>query len=158
MSSALKKLARLALVSVAVALVAPGCSQQGEGERCDKDKNGDADCESGLICTPKESLNGQLADRCCPTPGTETDKRCTPGTGPTGTAGSSNSGTAGRAGSSSNEGGGDAGGAPSDNGGTAGEGGSTTPSAGSSSMSDAGQSVGGDAPTAAGGNGAGGTP
>ena len=155
MSSALRKLATLALVSVAVALVAPGCSQQGEGERCDKDKNGDEDCDSGLTCTPKDSLLEGITDRCCPAAGTETDKRCTPrsvASEPGGRAGSG--GVAGTGGSSAGVVGGEGGAAPVT---TGGEGGSMS-QAGTPAVSEAGQSMGGDAAAAVGGNGAGGTP
>ncbi len=43
-----------------------GCSNQAEGERCDLD-NGNADCESGLICKSLQSLSGQGEGAiCCP--------------------------------------------------------------------------------------------
>jgi hypothetical protein len=98
MSSALRHALALALVSAAVALGTPGCSQQAEGERCDSAKAGDADCESGLTCVVQSNLAEQITDRCCPEAGTETDKRCTRGGSTTGSSGGSGSG-----GSSTNE-------------------------------------------------------
>src|SRR5688572_8177670 len=103
MSSVLRSVFAFALVSATFALVAPGCSEQAQGERCDHDKNADLDCESGLECIPGNLLLAEdSTGRCCPEPGTETDKRCTrksggtnPGTGGTssGTAGTSTAGT-----------------------------------------------------------------
>lgn len=94
MSSVLRSVLSLALVSAAFALVTPGCSEQGQGERCDHDKNGDLDCESGLECIPGGQLiQNDTTGRCCPEPGTETDKRCTRKVG--GTSGTSGGGTSG---------------------------------------------------------------
>jgi hypothetical protein len=96
----------LALLSSAV-----GCKAQGEGERCEKAKTQNADCEPPLVCIPAndlaESTMGSKTDRCCPSvSGEETDSRCTrkaPGTGnsggTSGTGGTSNtSGTGGTSG------------------------------------------------------------
>jgi hypothetical protein len=51
-------------------LLAPGCSNQSEGERCDTndDNNGNDDCAAGLQCYPKADLvgNGATTDVCCP--------------------------------------------------------------------------------------------
>jgi len=86
---------RLALAAVFPALVVlsviPGCSQQGEGERCGDDKLGNAasdDCDDGLVCTSSAVLlNGKdLTNRCC-YPNRVTDSRCTPGTSAPSTAG-----------------------------------------------------------------------
>lgn len=84
------------------------CSNQGEGERCDT-KSGNADCETGLICTDV----GQGVSRCCPE-GTSADSRCqssgigTGGTtsngGSSGSSGASVGGTSGTAGSLSSGG------------------------------------------------------
>lgn len=72
---------------IAIALVSTliACSRQGQGDRCLTDNN-DADCESGLVCTPKEELRESelnplyAADRCCPpSDGPKyTDSRCEP--------------------------------------------------------------------------------
>lgn len=147
MSSALRHFVALALVSAAVALGAPGCSQQGEGERCDSGKNGDADCESGLTCVVKSQLLEGITDRCCPAAGTESDKRCTRGTGQGANGGTSSGG-------SSNSGGDDQGsaGEPSSSGSSSG--GTAGGSGGTAGTSVGGMSSGGDASDA----GAAGTP
>jgi hypothetical protein len=68
----------LVFASAALLFVSVGCSQQAEGERCDKAKNGDADCDSGLICVPKAELLEQITDRCClPSTTDQGDDRCT---------------------------------------------------------------------------------
>jgi hypothetical protein len=61
------------LFATAVSLsLSVGCSKQGEGERCDRAKAGDSDCEDGLKC---DKVDGQ--DRCCPPPGAPiSDSRC----------------------------------------------------------------------------------
>jgi hypothetical protein len=95
MSSALRSAAVFALVSAFAVLTVPGCSQQGEGERCDSAKNGDEDCDSGLTCVRKNELIEGITDRCCPAEGTESDRRCNHGV-PTvsqPTAGTSSGGT-----------------------------------------------------------------
>ncbi len=52
-------------VTLGVGLVLPACANQAEGDRCDT--RGDDDCQSGLICTKANLLNGAgNADRCCP--------------------------------------------------------------------------------------------
>lgn len=57
-----------------------GCADQGEGERCDR-RNNNADCESGLVCTSKETLKSN-ADLCCPPPPrVPSVAQCTPGAG-----------------------------------------------------------------------------
>jgi hypothetical protein len=95
MSSALRSAAVFAFVSAIAVLTVPGCSQQGEGERCDSAKNGDEDCDSGLTCVRLNELLEHTADRCCPAEGTETDRRCNRGapTAPEPTAGTSSGGT-----------------------------------------------------------------
>jgi hypothetical protein len=80
MPSVLRSAAVFAFVSAVAIMSAPGCSQQGEGERCDFFKNGDADCDSGLTCVKKIELLENITDRCCPADGTESDTRCTRGT------------------------------------------------------------------------------
>jgi hypothetical protein len=77
---------RLALAALAPALlllsVVPGCSNESEGERCgDSGFLNDADCGSGLTCTPGKDLQieqGALSpqNRCCYTDRV-TDSRCT---------------------------------------------------------------------------------
>jgi len=63
-------------------LAMPGCSKQGEGERCDSANNND-DCESGLICQ-----NVQSYWLCCPPPGTQPSvAACFAGTAPVAEAG-----------------------------------------------------------------------
>jgi hypothetical protein len=59
----------VALGAVPVLAIAfPGCSGQGEGERCDRqaDDNGKGDCAGDLVCVKHEDLNGASTDRCCP--------------------------------------------------------------------------------------------
>jgi hypothetical protein len=133
MSRVLRSACFFALVSAVAALSIPGCSQQGQGERCDSAKNGDADCDDGLTCVAKGDLDGQTTDRCCPAANTETDTRCRRLSGTINTGGSGNSG--GSAGSST-------GGSVSP-GGAAGEangGGSAELAAGATGVSDGGSS------------------
>jgi len=119
-----------AIFAVAVASM-PGCSQQSEGERCDLVKNGDDDCDSGLVCVDGHTLLDQVTDRCCLPNKAVNDKRCTPVgvTGTGGTGGGTNGGgdsdsDAGGGGATSADGetpadaAGGAGGAPSPTGGT----------------------------------------
>jgi hypothetical protein len=131
MSPVLRPALVFAFASALALLSMPGCSQQGEGERCDAVKNGNDDCESGLVCVSHSLLLDQVTDRCCPAEGTGSDKRCTRGTA------ASSSTTSG--GTSSTSGGttSDAGGAPSDTGGTTSDSGGTTSDAGGTA-SDAG--------------------
>jgi len=75
MPRALRSVCLFAFVSAVAVLSIPGCSQQGEGERCDS-TNGDADCNAGLTCVPKAKLLVNLTDRCCPAENTESDSRC----------------------------------------------------------------------------------
>jgi hypothetical protein len=84
-----------AIFAVAVASM-PGCSQQGEGERCDYAKNGNDDCDSGLVCIAARELLDQATDRCCLQNRAVNDKRCTAaGTTGTGTGGTGGTGAAG---------------------------------------------------------------
>lgn len=119
MSSALRSVVVLSIASFAALLSAPGCSLQGEGERCDRAKNADEDCDSGLTCVSAIKLLSQETDRCCPADGQETDSRCTRGA-PMSSGGSSNMGTAGTTGKGDAGAGTDAtsAGAPSNTGGT----------------------------------------
>jgi hypothetical protein len=95
MFSALRSAALFAFVSAIAVLTVPGCSQQGEGERCDSNKNGDEDCDSGLTCVSENLLLERTSDRCCPAEGTETDRRCNRGVpnSPQSMAGTSSGGT-----------------------------------------------------------------
>ena len=101
-----RRLALAALFPVLACLsVIPGCSQQGEGERCG-DAYGTAnsdDCGSGLTCTlGKDLLNGDgEAHRCCYAGRKPTDARCIRSTG------SSTAGAGGASGSSAGGGAGD---------------------------------------------------
>lgn len=92
-------LALLVMAPLTTEVVA--CSGQGEGERCEH-KNGNDDCQEGLVCKSSKDLGGN-ADICCPT-GQSTNPECIPGgaTSSTGTGTSSeSSSSAGGAGSSS---------------------------------------------------------
>ncbi len=92
MSPALRSVLLASLVCGFTALLAPGCSQQGEGERCDKAKTQNSDCDSGLVCVARNQLVDRSTDRCCPaTPGDESDARCRRGS-VTGAGGSPDSG------------------------------------------------------------------
>jgi hypothetical protein len=155
MASLLRSTLVFAFASSLIVLAVPACSEQGEGERCDRAKaGGDSECDSGLICVPQSELLEELTDLCCPPEGQESTERCTR-KGSSGTAGSSNGGSN----SSGNGAGGSAGeslgGMPSDGGtgavagdtGSAGE-----PTAGGSPSSEGG------APTAAGGESSAGAP
>ena len=55
-------------MSLPLVIAAPGCSGQGEGERCDvrADNNGTEDCAGDLVCIKAGDLNGSNTDRCCP--------------------------------------------------------------------------------------------
>ncbi|MEO7036036.1 MAG: hypothetical protein ABI548_19005 [Polyangiaceae bacterium] len=72
-----RRLAFVALVPALLALsVIPGCSNQGEGERCGSDGasisvDDNSDCGSGLVCTPVGDFK-----RCCYQDGHVTDSRC----------------------------------------------------------------------------------
>jgi hypothetical protein len=70
------------LLGTATLLLAGSCGLQGEGQRCDT-LNGNADCESGLVCTPAEDLNPfpgneKGAAICCPSNGQATVEACFP--------------------------------------------------------------------------------
>jgi len=157
MPFALRSIAALSFVTALAVLSAPGCSQQGEGERCDLDKNGDADCNDGLSCVPAKNLREGITDRCCPSEGTESDTRCTratimasggsssggSSTGGAGAAGKANGGAAGAggaAGGAAGEANGGAGTPATTDGGMSGAGGApVTTDAGAAGASTAGQ-------------------
>jgi hypothetical protein len=159
MPSLLRSFAVFAVVSAVAVLSMPGCSQQGEGQRCDPNKNGDADCESGLVCVSKGTLRDETADgRCCAADGSSTDSRCDLKTTSSNSGGSGGSGGTGNAAGES-VGGNSAAGADSVGGGAAGSPVSSEGGTGSSgapaSAGDGG--VAGAVPAAA-GAGAGGAP
>jgi len=52
----------LALAALAGALGSHGCSDYGEGDRCETENNND-DCQDGLVCKQLTGVNG---GRCCP--------------------------------------------------------------------------------------------
>ncbi len=98
----------LGLVAVASGLLTSGCSDQGEGERCDFELSGNTDsgqgrdCESGLECVSADQLLvNDGTDRCCPpSDQRSSDERCRRGSvAPAGTGGSA-SAAAGAAGTS----------------------------------------------------------
>ena len=138
MASALRPFtASLLALALLLGAFAPACKAQGEGERCDKAKTQNADCEPPLVCISSERLLENNSDRCCPeVAGEESDSRCTRRVSTSGTGGGAgtSSGTGGGAGDSS--GGVPAsGGAPASEGGTGGspalgEAGATTSIAG----------------------------
>jgi hypothetical protein len=159
MPSPLRSAAFFTLTSVLViGLLSPGCSQQGEGERCDNLRAGDSDCDSGLICKPKGQLLEKLTDRCCKPDNSYDDSRCAPNTGTVSTGGKGGSGGS----SSPSEGGAqEPGGAPGASGAPTGgtpaevpmEDGGAPSSAGMPSSPDAGAASGGVPSTPAGGQG-----
>jgi hypothetical protein len=60
----------MASASISLAVLAPSCSNQGEGERCSQlgDNGGNDECQSGLQCTAASAIgpNAGGVDRCCP--------------------------------------------------------------------------------------------
>jgi hypothetical protein len=152
MPFALRSIAALSFVTALAVLSAPGCSQQGEGERCDVNKNGDADCNDGLTCVKANDLHDGITDRCCPAEGTESDTRCTRAT-VMASGGSSSGGTSSSGAGAAGEANGGAAGAIVAVGGAAGE---TNGGAGTPGTSDGGMSGAGGAPvtTDAGASGA----
>lgn len=73
-------------------LASSACSNQGEGERCDR-RNDNADCASGLVCTSKETLKSN-SDLCCPPPPqVPSVAECTPGSGGVGAPDASTGGS-----------------------------------------------------------------
>jgi len=143
-------LGSLALTGALVVSI-PSCSDQGEGERCDR-ANGDGDCEDGLICKSKKDL-GTSSDICCP-PAIEntSDLACLGGLADAGTGGFGGSGTGTGTGSGTGTGTGGAGGSSTGGSGTGGAGGSTSNGGAGGSTSNGG--AGGS--TSNGGGGAGG--
>ncbi|MES1183481.1 MAG: hypothetical protein ABUL60_06675 [Myxococcales bacterium] len=142
MPFALRSIAALSFVTALAVLSAPGCSQQGEGERCDLEKNGDADCNDGLTCIKATDLHDGITDRCCPAEGTESDTRCTRAT-IMASGGSSSGGTSSSGAGAAGEANGGAAGALGAVGGAAGE---TNGGAGTPATTDGGMSGAGGAP------------
>jgi len=124
MPSVLRSVAVFAFVSGLAVMSAPGCSQQGEGQRCDGAANGNADCDDGLVCIKAADLQERITDLCChQDPMLDNESRCaragavnTGGTSGVGGSGGTSGGTS-EAGSSAGGTGGAAGAA----GGTPGE-------------------------------------
>lgn len=154
MPSLLRSVAIVGFLSLAALGSIPGCSLQGEGERCENAKTGSADCDGGLRCIPRANLLDPSSDRCCPDEGSESDPRCTRVTQGGGTSGSSNGGSGPVGGTSAGGApvGGDANGEP-----LAGNAGATsTPSAGGMSAAGApSTTTGGVAESSGGAGGAG---
>jgi len=105
------------IVAVASGLLTSGCSDQGEGERCDFELSGNTDngqgrdCEKGLECVSADQLLiNDGTDRCCPPADQRSsDERCRRASvAPTGTGGTP-SAAAGAAGASGTQPGGAAG-------------------------------------------------
>ena len=66
------------VVSALLLAMTPACAKQGEGERCDREANGDADCEAPLVCmdfSPNAPSQTKI-QRCCPGTGLSSDRRC----------------------------------------------------------------------------------
>ncbi len=60
---------RAALVAIAATVALfMACSNNAEGERCEKDSDnfGNDDCQDGLVCKPANELNNASSARCCP--------------------------------------------------------------------------------------------
>jgi hypothetical protein len=103
MASALRSFAVFTFASALALLTVPACSQQSEGERCDRLAEGNADCDSGLSCVAARELLVKTTDRCCPAAGTESDARCRRGSA-SGSGGSSTGGSSGSGGSGATSG------------------------------------------------------
>jgi hypothetical protein len=90
------------LVIVGVSSLLFACSKQGQGERCEL-LNGNADCESGLVCASARELRAKdEVDRCCPPVGVafsspRCDRSGAPALGSGGTGGQSTGGAPGGA-------------------------------------------------------------
>lgn len=93
MASLLRSALIFGFVSSLLVLSVPACSEQAEGERCDRAKAGDTDCDAGLTCVAEGELLVKGADRCCPPEGQETSDRCVRGSASGSTAGTSNGGS-----------------------------------------------------------------
>ncbi len=70
----------LLALGLAGALGQAACSNQSEGQRCNTlgDNGGNDDCQIGLVCKPKDQLNGAQDDLCCPLTGAPTVAACQP--------------------------------------------------------------------------------
>ncbi|MSP26291.1 MAG: hypothetical protein EXR75_14275 [Myxococcales bacterium] len=72
---------RSLLAIAAILALADGCSQQGEGARCDAAaglSGTESDCADGLVCTDPTLLEYPKTSLCCPSDGTFTSVGCTP--------------------------------------------------------------------------------
>jgi hypothetical protein len=114
-------------------LLAAGCSEQAEGERCSSAKNGDGDCDEGLTCVLSDQLqDGSIGDRCCAPDGAPIgDARCTRKTGTGSSTGGTGSGSGGGGGTSGSGTSGSSG-TPASGGSSQGEGGADTEATGGS--------------------------
>ncbi len=137
-------LPRLCALPLLLLLWAPGCSEQGEGERCDLEKNGNQDCETGLVCVSAADLIDNATDRCCPPAGQKiSDNHCLRNDGSGGTGGAAGcGGAAGGGGSAGTDG--SAGGTGGASGGTGGTGGSSGKDSGNDAAPDAADGSSGD--------------
>lgn len=121
----------------ALVFATPSCSDQSEGERCDR-ANGDADCEDGLICKSKQDL-GTSSDICCPPELAQTtDLACLGGLADAGTGGTGGGGTGGSGTGTGGTGGSSTGGSGGTSAGGTGGGGAGTGGAGGSTSSGGG--------------------
>lgn len=155
MPSVLRSVAAFAFVSAIAVLSAPGCSQQGEGQRCDSTKNGNADCDDGLVCIKKAALKEGITDLCChEDAANDSASRCTRGV--PNTNGSGGKGGSGGTSSSAGAAGDASGGTPTEtNGGTPSETSGGTGAGGSPTTGDGGMSAAGTPAMTDGGSAAG---
>ena len=121
----LAALAATIAVVIPLAVTAPGCGLQAEGQRCSKDTlmthDGSDDCGEGLICT---TVIGANSDICCPT-GVSDNANCQAQIGgTTSTGGSTSAGPSTSAGTSTSS--------STGAGGSGGAGGGTSTSTGTS--------------------------
>jgi len=101
--------ALVAAIPLFVFSVIPGCSNQGEGDRCGSEPNAmfgvgatdSADCSDGLVCVQASSLLNADANRCC-YPDHVSNSRCALADATASTAGTGGSTTAGTGGGTSN--------------------------------------------------------
>jgi hypothetical protein len=79
----MKLLVRRALAFLAWSplVVAAGCGNQGEGERCDT-RNFEGDCDFGLFCKDDVYIDGRYHSICCPIQGTASAAACNASGGP----------------------------------------------------------------------------
>lgn len=138
------RFALLVAVTLAGPMLAVACSNQAEGERCDRN-NEDEDCQDGLVCTSSQVLGGS-ADICCPENlGDSENAACIPGGGATSAAATTTTGTTVTTSVSSSSSGGE--------GGAGGEGGTSPAGTGGAGGDTSAQGGGGAGQGGAGGQG-----